>query len=300
MSARPEQGLRPGVIYPQADVMEPAAAIELARAAEAAGLDHMLCYERQLGINPNVHPAFESPWGMHAPFHEPLVLFALLAGHTTRLEFATDVLVSPTRQTVVLAKQAASLAIVSNNRFRLGIGVGSNTAAYSQVGADFHHRGARQEEQIRVLRALWSEPEVAFEGRFYGLHGVGISPRPSRPVPIWLGGDSERTIDRVARLGDGWFPYGVPDAANVARIKRLRAIAQEHGRDPATIGIQATVAASEGWAAITERAAAWQAAGATHFALNTMGLGPEPAAHIEAWQRYAAELGAPARSGSQQ
>mgnify|MGYP000930300190 CR=1 FL=1 len=280
-----------GVIYPQGEITDPAAAIELARAAEASGIDHVLCYERQLGINPAIHPGFESPWGPQAPFHEPLMLFALMAGHTTRLGFATDVLVSPTRRTVVLAKQVASLAVLSNNRFRLGIGVGASPAPYAQVGVDFHTRGAQQEEQMQLLRALWSEPEVAFEGRFHKLHGVGISPRPSQPVPIWLGGDSERVIDRIARMGDGWFPYGVPDEANVARIDHLRSTARENGRDPAAIGIEANVGVSEGWAAIKERAAAWQAADATHFAINTMGLGTDPATHIEAWKQFVGEVG---------
>lgn len=280
-----------GVIYPQGEVTDPSAAIELAKAADATGIDHVLCYERQLGINPAIHPGFESPWGMQAPFHEPLMLFALMAGHTTRLGFATDVLVSPTRGTVVLAKQVASLAVLSNNRLRLGIGVGANPAPYAQVSVDFHTRGARQEEQIQLLRPLWSEPEVAFEGRFHKLHGVGISPRPSQPVPIWLGGDSERVIDRIGRIGDGWFPYGGPDVANAARIERLRAVARDSGRDPEAIGIEANVGVNEDWATIRERAVAWQAAGATHFALNTMGLGAEPGPHIEAWQRFAAELG---------
>ena len=271
-----------GVIFPQGESLDPGAIRDLALAAEQIGYDHLLCYDRQLGINKQTWPDFDSPYGMDAPFHEPLTLFAYLAAVTKRIEFASDVIVSPTRGTVLLAKQAAGVAVLSGGRLRLGIGVGANRVAFDQVGADFTTRGAFLEEQIHVLRALWTKPEVAYHGRWHMLRGVAISPRPRQPIPIWLGGDSDAVIDRAGRLADGWFPYDDPDAANLARIERIRTVAAEAGRDPNAIGIQANGSGTP--AELREKADAWRAAGATHFAVNTMGQGLGAGDHIEAWR----------------
>lgn len=271
-----------GVVFPQGDSVDPAGIRQLAQSAEQIGYDHILCYDRQLGLNSETWPEFESPYGREAPFHEPLTLFAHLAGVTERIEFVSAVIVAPTRGTVVLAKQAAQIAVLSENRLRLGIGVGDNRVSFDQVGADFSTRGAYCEEQIHVLRELWTKPEVAFHGRWHMLRGVAISPRPENPIPIWLGGDSDAVIDRIGRLADGWLPYGVPDAANLARIERLRSITKDVGRDSDAIGIQADGSGTP--AELREQADAWRAAGATHFAVYTMGKGLDAGGHVAAWR----------------
>jgi probable F420-dependent oxidoreductase len=137
-------------------------------------------------------------------FHEPFVLFSYLAGLTTRLQFATGILILPQRQTALVAKEAAELDLISGGRFRLGVGIGWNFTEYEALNEDFHTRGRRQEEQIVIIRKLWTEPLVSFEGRWHKLDRVAISPRPQRPIPIWIGsGTSDQLIRRVARLADG-------------------------------------------------------------------------------------------------
>jgi probable F420-dependent oxidoreductase len=221
-------------------------------------------------------------------FHEPLVLFGFMAAITRTLEFVTGILILPQRQTVLVAKQAVEVDVLSGGRFRLGIGIGWNDVEYQALGQDFRTRAARSEEQIKLLRQLFSQPSVSFEGKWDSVEAAGINPLPTlRSIPIWIGGSADATLRRVVRLGDGWFPQMTPDKARPL-LERLRAHATEAGRDPSSMGIEARVSIAgkdeETWIAEVRE---WQQMGATHLAVNTMGAGLHGAdAHVEAIRRF--------------
>jgi probable F420-dependent oxidoreductase len=222
-------------------------------------------------------------------FHEPFVLYGYLAALTQRLELVTGVIILGQRQTALVAKQAAAVDVLSGGRLRLGAGIGWNAVEYEALNENFHDRGRRCEEQIAVLRALWTQEVVDFQGRWHHISHAGINPLPvQRPIPLWLGGRAEAVIKRVARLADGWFPQFAPDEAGHRTIERLHTYAREAGRDPSTIGIEGRIAMAgqtpDIWA---KEARAWQALGATHLSVNTMRAGlRSPTEHIAAIQRF--------------
>jgi probable F420-dependent oxidoreductase len=203
------------------------------------------------------------------------VLFGYLAGLTERIEFATGIVILPQRQTVLVAKQAAALDVLSGGRLRLGIGIGWNRVEYEALGTDFHNRGRRCEEQVALLRALWTDRAVTFDGAWHRVTDAGLNPLPvQRPIPLWFGGGEERVLRRIARLADGWMPQFQPDEAGRALLARMHGYAREHGRDPAAIGLNgrmvADPAAAHTW---TGRIRAWREIGATHLSIDTMRLG---------------------------
>lgn len=261
--------MRIGVIVPQKEIGNDIGVLSaFAQAAEDLGFEHLVAFDSVLS---------ENPW------HEPLVLFAALAAVTRRVELVTGVVVAPSRPTLLLAKQAASVDVLSGGRLRLGLGVGWNRVEFAAMGADFADRGAHIEEQMRALRALWTERGVTFHGRWHHLDGADIPPLPiQRPIPLWLGGEAEAVLRRVGQLGDGWMPVDVDptDAAGYERlhgqIERLRGYAAEADRSWEAIGIEAQAAvrltwgAKESWALHAER---WRSLGATHLSVDTMGAG---------------------------
>jgi probable F420-dependent oxidoreductase len=262
--------LRLGAIFPQTEIgSDPGDIRAYAQGVEELGYDHLLAYEHVLGAGTASRPDWAYPYTSETMFHEPFVLFGYFAAITSRLELVTNVLILPQRQTVLVAKQAAEVDVLSGGRMRLGIGVGWNDVEYEGLNEDFKNRGVRSEEQIAVLRALWDNPVVTFHGTWHHINEAGINPLPvRRAIPIWLGGDSDRTLRRVARLGDGWFPQRPPDAG-----ARERYVA-ETGRQREEIGIEPRL--SPGSVPETEWksfAAAWRDLGATHLAINTMDLG---------------------------
>src|SRR6185437_9487166 len=181
-------------------------------------------------------------------YHDPFVLFGFLAGCTKIPDFSTQVLILSQRRTVLVAKQAACLDVLSGGRFRLGIGVGWNEVEFIGLNENFHNRGKRSEEQVRVMQALWAEPHVTFAGKFHRLDDAGINPRPaSGRVPIWYGGHAEATFHRAAKYGDGFMPLAYPagDAA-LAAFEKLRRLTREAGRDPAQIGLEVWVSPGAG------------------------------------------------------
>jgi probable F420-dependent oxidoreductase len=222
-------------------------------------------------------------------FHEPFALFGYLAGLTQRMELATGVLILPQRQTALVAKQAAEVDVLSGGRLRLGIGIGRHVVEYEGLGEDFHNRGRRSEEQIEVLRALWTHQLVTYEGRWHKITDAGLNPLPvQRPIPIWFGGMADRVLRRIARLGDGWFPQCQPDDDGRTMIDRLHAYARREGREPGSIGIEGRISiaqdSAEGWIKLF---AAWRELGATHISVNTMGAGlSSPNDHIDAIRRF--------------
>ena len=210
--------MRIGAVFSQADSgTDPEAIRQWAIDAESAGFDHLLAYDHVLGasvdrLGPGPFGSFPSaPYTSEHTFHEILVMFSHLAAVTTRMHFVTSVLVLPQRQTALVAKQIASIDLLSGGRIRVAVGVGWNAAEYEGLGVDFADRTALLEEQIDVMRMLWTQPLVDFDGRFHRLHGVGINPPPTRPIPILIGsGASDAVLRRVVRKADGWMPLLIP------------------------------------------------------------------------------------------
>jgi probable F420-dependent oxidoreductase len=269
--------VRLGIGFPHQVIgTNPAEVRDFAQAAEAAGFDYLSAIEHVAGAHAErfagVDTGFPAPPYLHDyPFHEPFTLFAFLAGVTSRIELVTSVLVLPQRQTVLVAKQAAEVALLSGNRLRLGVGVGWNHAEFESLGADFRTRGDRTAEQVTVLRRLWTEPLVTFTGRWHTLDRVAIAPLPARPVPVWMGGGTgEVTLRRIARLADGWMPMARASGDVGELTARMRRYLEEAGRAPSALGIQVGVGgagqAEPGqWVAAARR---WAAAGATHLTLG--------------------------------
>lgn len=269
--------MRIGVVFPQSEIGADAAAVRAyAQAVEQLGYAHVLIYDHVLGADPTVHQGWSGPYDVHTTFHEPFVLFGYLAA-VTSLELVTGVIILPQRQTALVAKQAAEVDLLTGGRFRLGVGIGWNAVEYEALGKDFTDRGRRSEEQITLLRRLWTDPSVTFHGQHEQVTGAGISPLPvQRPIPIWLGGQSAPAYRRAGRLADGWFPQVRPGPD----LERARAIvdqaAAEVGRDPATLGMEGRASWSRDVSELLEQIDEWRAAGATHVSINTMnaGLGP--------------------------
>lgn len=283
--------MRVGVVFPQTEIgADPSYIKDYGQAAEELGFSHILAYDHVIGANPASRPNWRAPYSHLDMFHEPFVLFAYLAGLTKRIEFCTGIIILPQRQTVLVAKQAAALDVLSGGRLRFGIGIGWNPVEYEALGEDFTNRGRRCEEQIEVLRQLWTKPTVTLDGRWHKITNAGLNPLPvQRPIPIWFGGSDERALARLARVGDGWFPLVGPDEKCRAMIEKIRDGAKQAGREPLSIGIEGRIAygqgATEEWRRDLE---AWQNLGATHVSFNTMKAGLQtPSAHIEAIRRFA-------------
>jgi len=261
-----------GVALPLSDIGGDAATVRLfAQAAEAAGYDHLGAPDHVLGVNAASRPGWGARNTSADLFHDPFVLFGFLSGCTTRIGFSTEVLILAQRQTVLVAKQAASLDVLSGGRFRLGIGIGWNEVEFVGLNEDFHNRGRRSEEQVQVMRALWAEPHVKFEGKWHHIDDAGINPMPIRGrIPIWFGGHHDLTLRRIAKWGDGWMMNAYPaGAAAEADFAKLRAYAEQAGRDPASIGVEVWVSIGAGdeanW---REEFKFWKSAGVTHVTLN--------------------------------
>ncbi len=284
--------MRLGVVFPQTEIgSDPAVIKDYAQTAEALGYSHILVYDHVIGANLASRPGWQPPYNYLDSFHEPLVLFGYLAGLTKTIELTTGIVILPQRQTVLVAKQAAAVDVLSGGRLRLGIGIGWNPVEYEALGQDFKNRGRRSEEQVELLRQLWTRELVTFKDRWHTVTDAGINPLPvQRPIPIWFGGTDERALRRLARLGDGWFPLMNPDDKCRAAIEKVRNYAREAGREPETVGIEGRISHGSGSeAAWRGELQAWQSLGATHASFNTMKANlSSPAAHIEAIRRFKA------------
>lgn len=224
-----------GVLFPQHDIgNDPSAIKGFAQVVEQLGFDHLMTYEHVLGADPD-RPGWTDRWRPYdyqSAFHEPFVLFGYLAAVTARLRLATGILVLPQRQTPLVAKQAAEVDLLSGGRLCLGVGIGWNEYEYAGMGVDFATRARRIEEQIHLLRRLWREPLVTYEGRFDRLDRLGINPLPARQIPIWMGGSADPVLRRMARLAQGWFMHDGPPDALRAQIETLFGYLQQEGKDP--------------------------------------------------------------------
>jgi probable F420-dependent oxidoreductase len=262
-----------GAIYPQTELpTDPASVRAYAEGVEELGFRHILAYDHVLGADPATYPGWNGPYDIDTTVHEPFVFFGFLAA-VTELELVTGIIIVPQRQTALVAKQAAEVDILTGGRFRLGVGVGWNHVEYESLGQDFGTRGRRQEEQIGLLRRLWTERAVDFEGRFDRVKGAGIAPLPvQRPIPIWMGGRSDAAYARIGRLADGWFPMMVPGEHLDHARQVVAHSAAAAGRDLGTISMEGRIQA--GGKAV-DHAERWQQAGATHLTVDTMRQGFE-------------------------
>jgi probable F420-dependent oxidoreductase len=286
--------MRLGVVFPQIETSGDADAIdEYVAAVVEAGYDHLIIYDHVLGADISERPNWPGPYTHEDPFHEPLTLLAYLAARCS-LDLMTSILVLPQRQTALVAKQAAEVDVLSRGRLRLGVGIGWNTVEYEALGEDFSTRGRRMDEQIALLRQLWTEPLVTFEGEFHTVRQAGILPLPvQRPIPVWLGaGSNDRALERAGRLADGVVPLRIPGRGVEEMMDAVRAAAVAAGRDPDAIGLQGRVPVGDGDAArITDQAERWVKAGSSHLAVDTMAAGLRfPDGHVEALRRAAAVL----------
>ena len=266
--------MRIGIVFPHNEIgTDPGAIRAWAEGAEAAGFDHALIYDHVLGADPDRPGGFSGPYDKDVAFHEPFTTFAFMAAVTRSIEFVTTVLVLPQRQTALVAKQAAEVAVLSENRLRLGVGTGWNEVEYEALGESFGNRGRRQAEQVELMLALWTSESLSFDGRYHTVDKASINPRPSEPIPVWFGGAAPQLLDRCARLGDGWMPVmgPTPDARDclTAMLDQRKAL----GID-APFGVQAQAQYAGGnpdrW---RRHAGKWRDIGATHLAVATHNAG---------------------------
>lgn len=284
-----------GAVFPQTEFgNDPVAIRDYAQTVEGLGYSHVLAFDHVLGANPNRPGGWQGrPYTYQSPFHEPFLLFSFMAAVTTRLGFATGIIILPQRQTALVAKQAATLDVLSGGRLRLGIGIGWNEVEYISLNENFHNRGKRVEEQVDVLQKLWTQELVTYEGRWHTIPDAGINPLPvQRPIPIWFGGHAEAVMRRLARSGAGWMPNFRTAADAQPTLETLDRYLAEAGRSRAEIGIEPRVSYGDGNAERWRKLIAeWQATGATHLTVNTMGTGfATPAQHIEALRHFAKEV----------
>lgn len=283
-----------GLVFPQTEFgSDPAALCDYAQTAESLGFSHVLAYDHVLGINPPQPDKWRGPYTYKDAFLEPFVLFSYMAALTQKLSFITGILILPQRETAVVAKQAATLDVMSNGRFRLGIGVGWNKMEMAALNQDFHTRGRRVDEQIELLKLLFTQELVTFKGNWHDIPDAGLNPLPvQRPIPIWLGGHSDAVLRRLARVGDGWLPnYRTAEAAKPS-LEQLERYLLENGRSRSDIGLEPRLHYRDGADAWQNNLAGWQAAGATHISFNTMGAGLEtPQKHLQAVEQFARHIG---------
>jgi probable F420-dependent oxidoreductase len=274
-------------LFPTRDIgTDPAKIRDWAQAAEGLGYHCIEVADHVFGAAPRGD--WKPVYSETDPFHETFTTMAFIAAVTKTIQLCSGVLILPQRQTGLVAKQAAEVDILSGGRLRLGVGVGWNHVEYEALGTEWQTRGARQAEQIEVMRRLWTEDLVTFDGRFHKLTAVNLLPVPvQRPIPIWFGGSSDAVLERAARLGDGWMPILAPDAEGEAKLAKLREHLKEFGRDPATFGL-------EGWLRMHERdperwaaaAQGWQRLGAQMVMLYPMYRMPKLDEQIETLRRF--------------
>jgi probable F420-dependent oxidoreductase len=281
-----------GVVFPQTEIGDDPEVIRAyARGVEEAGFEHIVAYDHVLGHRP-VDPrawATLGPYTDAHPFHEVFVLFSHLAAITSRIEFATEVLILPQRQTVLVAKQAAELDLLSGGRLRLGIGVGWNPEEYIALGMEFQNRGKRVVEQVGLLRRLWAEELTSMRGDYHVITAGSVRPRPRRSIPIWIGGHAPVALKRAAAISDGlMFEHSLAEAPAVMSFVRAELVA--NGRDPGNFGfaVRVQIDPHDIPGALAE-ARAWREVGVTHLSVSTMGKAiRDPGDHLHLVQAFIA------------
>jgi probable F420-dependent oxidoreductase len=290
--------MRVGAVFPQLEIgTDPDVIATYARTIEQLGYDHLAIFDHVLGADSNRPGGWSGAYDHRSMFHEPLVLFGYLASITIRLRLATAVLVLPQRQTAIVAKQAAEVDVLSRGRLVLGVGIGWNQVEYEALGMRFTDRGKRIEEQIAVLRALWTQEVVDFNGRWHRIDRAGLNPLPvQRPIPIWMGGGWDRqkrtlvepALRRIAKIADGWFTHLPANDYGRAGMETFRRFVQDAGRDPARVPVEGRLPAAESgpeeWKHGIET---FRQIGVTGVELNTMGAGYRSVdEHLDALRRF--------------
>ena len=283
-----------GVVYPQTELpADPGTVRRYVGRVEELGFRHILAYDHVVGADPALYPDWRGPYNVDSTFHEPCVLYGFLAA-ITELELVTGIIIAPQRQTVLLAKQAAEVDILTGGRCRIGLGIGWNQVEYEALGQDFTTRGRRLEEQMGLLRTWWTERSVTIEGNFDRVTGAGLAPLPERrPIPIWLGGQSPAAYRRIGRLADGWFPQIPPGPRLDEAAATVAEAASQAGRAPDAIGMEGRISHGPGSTEeLVKHAQRWRDAGASHVSVNTMGSGRRSLeAHLDALTAAAGALG---------
>ncbi len=284
--------MRIGVVLPQTEIGPSVGAVRAyGLGVEELGFQHVLAYDHVVGADPDVHRPWNGPYDVDTQFHEPFVLFGFIHDCISAA-FRTGITILPQRPTVLVAKQAAEVDLLSRGGFRLGVGIGWNAVEYEALGQGFTTRGRRIEEQVGLLRALWTSRAVTFAGEFDTVTGAGLAPLPvQQPIPVWFGGNSPKAYARMGRLADGWFPLVQPGPKlDEARSIVVRS-AEAAGRDPDAIGLEGRVDWRGDGDDVLARIEQWRAAGATHVTVNTMGAGLATVdAHLGALERVASRL----------
>jgi probable F420-dependent oxidoreductase len=284
--------IKVGIIYPQIELGgDPEAVRQIGRATEDLGFDHLVAYDHVIGAeHADRVPALTGPYTDRDPFHDPFIMFAHLAAITERIGFFTGVIILPQRQTVLVARQAADVDLLSGGRLRLGVGIGWNHVEYQALGQDFHTRGRRNSEQVELLRRLWSEPLVTFNGEFDQIERASLMPKPTGRIPIWIGGSGPAAFRRAARLADG-IHFAGPIEVNLRNIALVRAELDALERPHDGFGFEMTLPKGTP-AELAANVRVWEEAGGTHAAVNTMYHGLDSAAaHIDLIGRVRDELG---------
>jgi probable F420-dependent oxidoreductase len=291
-----------GIALPLVDIHgEPSTVRDFAQAAEGLGYHHLGAPDHVLGANVANRPDWGNRNTSKDFFHDPFVLFGFLSACTRTIGFSTQVLILAQRQTALVAKQVASLDVLSGGRFRFGIGVGWNPIEFVGLNENFHNRGKRSEEQVEVMNALWRDQHVIFKGKWHTIEDAGINPRPKAgKIPLWFGGHADVTLRRTAKWGDGWImlAHARGKEAETA-FETLRNYVKEEGRDPRDVGLEVWVSTAEGgpddWRNEFEY---WKSVGVTHVTLNsTYARGPHKriagktmADHLKAMKDYHAAV----------
>jgi probable F420-dependent oxidoreductase len=284
-----------GVVFPQLELgADPAAVREYVQTTEGLGYDYLTIYDHVLGANPERPGGWTGPYTHLSLFHEVFVVLGYMAALTQKLELVTGVLVLPQRQTALVAKQAAEIDVLSGGRLRLGVGIGWNEVEYTSLNENFRTRARRMEEQVAVMRELWTKPLVTFKGDFHNIPDAGLLPLPvQRPIPVWFGGRADAVLRRIARMGDGWICHPMAYDKLRAELENLHDYAEQLGRKPKTVGVDLRCNFSSppdvGWG---KDAARVEKLGVTHMCINTMGAGLNGlAGHLDAIQRFKTEVG---------
>ena len=283
--------MRLGAVFPQTEAGTDIDAIaDYIQNVESLGFHHILAFDHVLGANATSRANWSGAYQHTDSFYEPLTFYSYAAGITNRLELATGVIILPQRQTALFAKQSATLDLISGGRLRLGIGTGWNQVEYEALGENFHNRGKRSEEQINLLRKLWSQELISFKGKYHTVTDAGLNPLPPRrSIPIWFGGMADPVIERVAKIGDGWLPLGSPDKEKKNKFDLLKKYLEQNSRSMNDIGIEAMISQknSDSDTDIKKDLSSWSQIGATHISINTMNCGLKfPGEHIKALSNF--------------
>ena len=280
--------MKVGVVFPQTESSaDPGALRAYVQAVEGMGFAHLALYDHVLGASPERAGGWRGPYTDKDPFHEVFVTLGYVAAITETIELVTEVLILPQRQTALVAKQAAEIDILSGGRLRLGVGLGWNRVEYEALAEEFGNRGRRVEEQVAILRRLWTEPVVDFHGEFHDISQAGLNPMPGRRIPVWFGGTAEAAKLRAARVADGWMMNTPTESDPRSALAQMRQLVLDAGRHPADFGVEVRFGLAGDPGKTGSEVAEWHALGISHATLNTMRGGLAwPDGHIEALRRF--------------